>query len=127
MENIFQLENLNPKSKKTTDCVVRAIAKAENKSWLEIYDALSEIARKDYSMPNDNKVLAKYLVKYPKINVMHEVDGKRKRLTVSDVCQSRKGTYIVAIANHLTVVVDGVNYDIWDCRDRSAYVIWQVK
>jgi hypothetical protein len=118
--------NINPKGKKTSDCVVRAIAKAENKTWLEIYDYLSKIARDTYSMPNDSKVYGKYLSGYPKINVKHEVNGKMKRLTVKEICEL-KGTYLVSIANHLTVVKDGNIFDTWDCGEKSAYIIWKVK
>ena len=126
VQTMFVKENLNPKNKKVADCVIRAIAKAENKTWLEVFDLLTKIARENYSVLNDKTVYSTYLNKYPKINVKHEVNGKKKRLTVKDVCKL-EGTYIVKIANHLTVVIDGKYYDIWDCGNKCAYVIWKVK
>jgi hypothetical protein len=49
---MFVNENVNPRGRKTGDCVIRAIAKAENKEWLGIFDALVAIAREAYSVPN---------------------------------------------------------------------------
>lgn len=124
---MFIKENINPKNKKAADCVIRAIAKAENKSWLEVFDLLTEISRKVYSVQNDKIVYAEYLSNYQKIDVKYESsEGKKKRLTVKDICKL-EGTYIVSIANHLTVVIDGYYYDKWDCGNKSAYVIWKVK
>lgn len=123
---MFVNENVNPKKHKVADCVVRAIAKAEGKSWLEIFDTLTDLARKEYSVLNDKKVYGKYLSKYEKIPVMYEDHGRKFRYTVEMIC-GWKGTYIVSIANHLTVVKDGKYYDIWDCGDRSSYIIWKVR
>jgi hypothetical protein len=123
--NMFINENVNPK-RKTSDCVIRAICKAENKPWLEVFDSLVAIARKDYTIPNTKDAYDKYLNKYEKINVFHMVNGKKKRYTVKEICEF-KGTYIVSIANHMVAVVNGNYYDLWDCGDKSAYVIWKVK
>lgn len=123
---MFVKENINPKSKKRTDCVIRAIAKAEGKTWLEVYDELTEIGRKHYSVQNDPFIYGKYLAKYPTIDVKYEIDGKKKRYTVKDICRF-KGTFIIQIANHLTTVIDGKYYDNWDCGNKSAYRIWKLK
>ena len=123
---LFVEENLNPKKKKTNDCVIRALAKAENKSWLEVFDTLTDIARKKYSVINDSTVVAEYLKYYEKVNVMHEVNGQIKRYTVAEVA-GMEGSFIISIANHITVVIDKKIYDIWDCRDRSTYKIWKIK
>ncbi len=115
---MFIKENINPNGKKTSDCVIRAIAKAENKTWLEVFDLLTNIARKDFSVLNDKQIYGKYLSKYPNIDVMYIINNKKKRLTVKDVC-NLKGIYIISIANHLTVVIDGKYYDTWDCGSQQ--------
>jgi len=123
----FVKENLNPRNRKTSDCVVRAIAKVEGKGWLEIFDALVEIGRKQFALPNSKEVYERYLKKYKTIGVMYvREDGMKKRYTIADVCKWR-GTYVIAVAGHLASVVDGVLYDTWDCSHRSAYKIWRVK
>lgn len=120
-------ENVNPRRHKVGDCVVRAIAKAERKGWLETHDNLTTIARSLYTVLNDKMAYSKYLSKYPKIEVMHMVNGKRKRYTVKEIAKEMKGTYVIRLANHLTTVVDGKYYDIWDCGNSCAYIIWKVK
>lgn len=122
----FVKENVNPKNRKTGDCVIRAIAKAEGKDWLEIFDSLTAIARAKYTVPNDKMAYEKYLEGYETVRVFHEVEGKKKRFTVAEIC-SFEGTYIVSVASHLTTVADGVLYDTWDCSRKSAYKIWKVK
>jgi len=122
---MFIKENLNPKKLKVGDCVVRAIAKAENKAWLEVYDALVHIGRKVFAMPNNKEVYTEYLNHYEKVTVFHMVGSKKKRYTVKEIGEW-SGTYIVSVANHLTVVVDGNYYDTWDCGKKCAYIIWKV-
>lgn len=123
---MFIKENINPKNKKTGDCVIRAIAKAEQKDWLEIFDALVIIARKIYSVPDYTDTFKKYLSKYPKIDVFHfDNNGDKKRYTVQEISKWN-GTYLVSLAGHLTVTIDGNYYDIWDCGNKCAYMIWRV-
>lgn len=138
---MFLKENLNPKDKKTGDCVIRAIAKAEGKSWISVFEALTIIARRNFSLPDCRDCYAKYLKDYETVNVFHMVQGSqikcvngiqtiteehKKRYTVDDICEWH-GTYIVAVANHLTCVIDGTIYDTWNCGNKSAYKIWRVK
>jgi hypothetical protein len=122
---MYVKENVNPKKRVTGDCVIRAITKAENKQWLDVYDELSTIARKNYTLPNNKDSYNEYLKKYEKINVYHTLKGKKKRYTVKEVSEW-DGTYIISIANHMTMASNGNYYDLWDCGNRCAYVIWKV-
>ena len=46
----FKFDNVNPKQRRTGDCVIRALATASGKSWDEILDMLVEEAhRRKYS------------------------------------------------------------------------------
>ena len=122
---MFVKENINPSGKKNSDCVIRAIAKAEGKTWLDVFDTLTMIARTNYGVLNDSKIYGEYLDKYPTVTVKCQVNGELKRLTVADVCRL-EGIYIVKIAKHLTVVIDGKCCDTWDCTQKSAYKIWKI-
>lgn len=123
---MFVEENVNPNNKKTGDCVIRAIAKAENKSWLEIFDILTDLARKNFTTPTNQDCYYEYLSKYEKIPVYHIKYNKKRRYTVKEICKM-KGTYLIRVAGHMTVVINGKNYDTWDCGESCAYVIWKVK
>lgn len=121
----FKKHNFNPK-RKTTDCVIRAIVGATNKNWYDVFDKLVEIARSETATPTCKITYETYLADCETIPVMYiRYDGKKKRYTVKDVC-NMTGRYIVQVAGHLTPVINGVCYDLYDCTDRSAYKIWRV-
>lgn len=123
---IYQYENLNPLKRKVSDCVIRAIAKAEGKTWLEVFDNLVSIARKEFCIPNESRAYDIYLSNYQTIPVMYFNEYQKKmRYTVADIC-TWKGTYVVSGANHVTCVIDGVIHDTWDTSKRSAYKIWKI-
>ena len=46
--------NLNPAGKDVSDCVIRAIAKAEGKTWLQVFDELSRQCRKQCNVLLDD-------------------------------------------------------------------------
>jgi len=121
----------NEKVKNGNDYVVRALCKALNLSWLDVYSELNEVAMKKQIMPSDNKcfkeVLTNYGFEYVGIRNVKDV----KRDTVQTFAKkNNKGTYILSIANHLTTIVDGDWFDIWDCGHKcvsSYYVLKTIK
>lgn len=122
-------ENLNPVGKKTGDCVIRAIAKAENRHWLSVFDELTMLARQNYTLPNDMDCCNIYLgAKYQTIPIMHKVRGKNKRYTVNELAKKySKNTLIIRVAGHTAVAVNGDYYDIWDCGESCSYKAWVVR
>lgn len=90
------------------DCVIRAITKAENKSWPEVFDALTPIARGMQCMPNSRPCYEEYLksVGYEYVGVSNKKGTKRP--TVSSFAQAHnKGVFIARVAHHIVAVVDG--------------------
>jgi hypothetical protein len=61
---MFINENLNPLKRKVGDCVIRSLAKALDKSWIEVYDDLCSIGRKEFCNPNSTEVASLYLKRY---------------------------------------------------------------
>lgn len=119
--------NHNPKNKKVGDCVIRAIGKALNLSWEHTFEDLVRTAREQKSTPSYKDVYEEYLKLYPTYPVFYFDNNKmKKRLTANDICKL-KGSYIIRQANHLTCIVDGKIYDLFDCGNRSSYKIWKVK
>ena len=128
---IFHYLNANPKNRITTDCVVRAIAGAiaaqggvqnlENDNlcktmWTLAMKDLSDWACRHGYMPTDTKCYDKYLqchgfIKYKQLR---RSDNTKYTLKEFIECH-RTGIWLVNMPTHLTLVVDGVNYDIWDC------------
>lgn len=117
----FYKYNENPKGKKTGDCVVRAIAYATNKIWLETFDGLAKIARENCDMMSCKGTYEKYLLQqgFIKQKMPKKADGKR--YTIKEFFDKYKFNkpVIVSVASHLTCVDDNDLVDIWDCSFKS--------
>lgn len=37
-----------------------------------------------------------------------------------------RGTFLVTMPNHITVVINGTLFDTFDCRDRKMWCAWRV-
>lgn len=122
---LFVEYNHNPLGKKVGNCVVRAIGKALNVSWERVFEDLVNIARENKSVPSWKETYMEYLKIYPKLNAKYDTPKGKKRYTVAKVCEL-PGSYVIQLAHHLTCVVDGKCYDLWDCTHKSAYRIWRV-
>lgn len=120
----FTYTNPHPKGIKTLgDCVIRAIAIATGKSWLKVYDELTELGRELLAPPTDMKTVTAYLDPIAK-----RIDVKKngRRLTGRDLTQRKTKTYIVRTAGHLATVKGGKVRDTWDSGAKSAYIIWEL-
>ena len=124
----FVYENLNPKKKVTTDCVVRATCKALGKPYIDVYQDMFGFSISSGLHLNDKKFLKKYLehlgygmLKQPK----HQDNTK---YTAREFAKEfNKGIYIVSIRKHITVIVDGKIHDIWDCSDKAVGNYWKIR
>lgn len=126
----FKETNLNPTGKKVGDCVIRAIMKATNQTWSQVYSDLCEIGAKKFLMPNSPKVYNEYLerLSWKKQPMPKRPNGIRsyKRYTVEEFAnENPKKTFVISIANHLTVMSDGILYDTWNCKDKSLGNYWK--
>lgn len=118
--------NNHPKGLVTTDCVVRAISKAFNKDYLETRRELNKTKRElNFVSYKETKFIYKYLEDCKRIIIKAE-KGKPRIKGYDFIDLYPKGTYILKMAGHITVVKDGVLYDLWDSRYRSVYTAWKV-
>lgn len=117
---MWRYYNANVKGNHVNDCVVRSISVAENKTWDETYKELSEIARKEGILLDDVTFVERYL------------DKRYKRAchyskTVGEFLDEHsKGTYLITMQGHITVIKNGVLYDTFDCRHRRMWCAWEV-
>ena len=115
--------NANPKYKKTGDCVIRAICTALNESWADTYKGMLDVAlRKGYAISyKDNYEF--YLKEKGILKQKMPRREDRTRYTVAefaDELASPYKTYIVSVATHLTVIINGDLYDLWNCRKQKC-------
>lgn len=118
--------NANPAQKKTNDCVVRSLSLAYDKTWIEVFDELTEIARENFDVVTSKEVYAEYLQKHGAEYI--KTMTKYSRLSGGDFAdQHQEGVYILRMANHLTVCKQGKIYDTWDCTSKMVYNAWLVR
>ena len=118
--------NAHPKGIKTTDCVVRAISTATKIDYMECRRILNQAKRDGgFTSYKDTKFLYKYFEGYPRL-IFKAVRGE-PRLKGSDFTELHPlGTFILKMAGHVTVCIDGVIKDTWDCTYRSVYTAWKL-
>lgn len=119
--------NANPKSKKTGDCVIRAISTAIDKSWDEVLDDLTEIAHEIKSIPNDRDCYEVYLEKvgFTKCKQMRKKDNT-KYIGYEFIDNFKKNDIILCHigTHHLTVIKNKKIWDTWDCGYGCVGVYW---
>lgn len=118
----FVYYNVNPDGIETEDCVTRAISLASNLPYEEIQEKLYYTAR----LLNCDKLcvccyrhLLDDVFKYQRM----DCDG----LFVGEFADMHPdGVYLLRIDGHITCCIDGVIYDIWDCRNEFITDAWKV-
>lgn len=117
---MYKFYNANSRGNFVNDCVVRAISVAEGKTWDETYEELSDIAQHEGILLDDVNFVESYL------------DERYKRVphcakTVGELLEEYpKGVYLITMEGHITVAIDGILYDIFDCRNRRIWCVWEV-
>ena len=107
------------------DCVIRALTKVEDKTWVEVYDELVPIAREFQCMPNSKPAYTEYMKRkgYTYVGVSNKKGTTRP--TVSSFALAHKeGRYVAVVANHLVAIVDGRFHDTWDSGKKCLYGYW---
>ncbi|MBQ1758994.1 MAG: hypothetical protein IIZ94_04845 [Prevotella sp.] len=128
--NRFVAYNANPKNKMVDDCVVRALSKATGKDWYEVYDELCGIGRKVCCMPNGKGAYERFLKENGFVKFGYgKIEAGMKRESIGEFGRKHpNGAYVCVLANHLTVVVDGVWYDLesWEkWGSARVYSYWK--
>ena len=121
---MYEFINLNPRNNFTGDCVIRAIAASEGKSWDEVFLSLMSYAYEMKDMPSSNNVWGYYL---------HNNGYKRNNIpdicpacvTVRDFVNNTAGSYILGTGTHVIAVKDGVYYDTWDSGNEIPIYYWK--
>lgn len=111
---MYEFYNPNPYGKMTGDCVVRAICKALNANWLDVYLGLCLDGASFGDWGNTNGVWSAYLAER---NFERQVIPNTcpNCYTIADFASDNpEGTFILATGTHAVCVKDGVIYDTWD-------------
>lgn len=119
----FVYYNINPRGERQSDCVTRAIALASGLDYSEVQEKLYYTAK----LLNCDKLciccyrhLLDDVLKYKRV----ECDGFTLR-EFSD--KYPNGVYLVRMEGHISCLINGIVYDIWDCRNEWLTDAWKVE
>ena len=122
--------NANPKGRKTTDCVIRALCTALDEKWENTYRDLVNYSIKQGLMCSDKRAFTFYLNSkgYKMQKMPKHIDNSRYTVQqFADEIAKPKAIYILNLANHLTVIKDCVLLDTWNCSKKSVGNYWVIK
>lgn len=119
--------NPNPAGRIVGDCTIRALSKALDKSWDDVYagTALDGFLMSD--MPTANSVWGAYLRRngYRRHLIDDECQECPDTYTVAEFARDHpQGTYILALSGHVVTVIDGDWYDTWDSGNEIPIYYW---
>ena len=117
---IFRYLNLNPNNENRNDCVTRAITFATNLPYSKIRKKLYHTARL-----LECEKLCPTCYSFAIQEVLGGIPIHCEDMSVAEFADNHpKGTYLIRIKGHLTVIQDCVCYDLWNCLDRECDLAW---
>lgn len=114
--------NVNPLGLSEPDCVIRAISFATNTPYQDIIDLLQDAG--DFYVCEELCVCcySQLLTDYFKFEEI-ETNGE----TVAEFAlQHPFGIFLIRMPGHLSCLINGVCYDIWDCTNEKLTNCWRV-
>lgn len=130
IENHGGREKYHPtklKKDRAGDCVVRAIAIATERDWVEVRDELFDLAKEIGFMPNDTTCYRLYLKRIGWVKHSPMKKGKRKYKVKNMAKFFKDENVVIHTSHHLTALVKGNLNDTWNCGDWCANTYWTKK
>jgi hypothetical protein len=137
MKDYFKQVNVNPKNKKSTDCVIRTLVTATTYTIEEIINSLTKIYLKNGWFITDKKCVDRFLDHENFIKQKQVKKPDNTKYTVAEFCEyldkvfgKNKGAVIVSVAGHIAPIVnygDGNGYvliDSWNCGYKCVGTWW---
>lgn len=116
--------NPNPFGRHVGDCVIRAISKALNQTWDETYAGVALQGFIEKNMPSGNVIWGDYLKR--KGFTRNVIPNDYENYTVEDFAKDHpRGTYILALSEHVVCVKNGIIYDTWKSGKEIPLYYWE--
>lgn len=122
---MFVKYNPNPVNHgRVGDCVIRALSKALNKSWDEIYWDLCDMGHDAGDWGNSNAVWGAYLRDHGFTRHAIPADYVDSYTVADFAADHPRGTFILALDDHVVCVKDGNYYDSWQSGNELPHYYW---
>ena len=119
----FQYLNVEPNKIKKNDCVTRAITFASGVSYPTVRKKLFHTSRLLECESTYCNTCYGFLIQEVIGGVPTNCDGQ----SVGEFADIHpKGTYLIRIDGHLTVIRDNCNYDLWNCLAKPCDLAWRI-
>ena len=122
---MYSYFNCNPKGNRVGDCVIRAISKALNMSWEDVYIDLTIQGYIMGDLLSSNAVWNAYLKSkgFKRDIVSNDCP---ECYTINDFCEEYpQGVYIIGTGSHAVCVIDGTIYDTWQSGDETPIYFYK--
>lgn len=125
----YSFYNANPFERRTGDCAIRALSLVLKKDWKDIYKEMLELTLKTGWALGSRENIEQYLksLGYEKQKMPRKKDNT-KYTGEEFAGKNPKGRFLLSIGlHHITALVDGKVYDIWNCTKRCVGNYWIIK
>ena len=123
--SVFRYYNCNPYSKRTDDCVIRAIASGTGDSWEDTLKNLTQHMLKIGYMLNTPELYGDYLAKIGWVKRERPLHKNNSEMQIKEFVKKFSGHAIIHVgSDHVSYVADGRLWDIWNCEDEIIGEYW---
>ena len=102
------------------DCAIRACAIATGRDYMETMKTLFDLGANLGNMPNSDEIVELFLRDNGFVKMKPFRNGNGLKYKVNTIPINKSSSYVVRVSQHLTAIVNGVNYDSWYCGEYSA-------
>jgi hypothetical protein len=122
---VFKYYNNNPHSRRTEDCVIRAIAIGTGDSWEGALKKLTKHMIKTGYMLSTPALYGDYLKHIGWVQKAKPRYKNNKEIKIKDFVKSFDGRAIIHVGDdHVSYIADGKLWDIWNCEDEIIGEYW---
>ena len=125
-EPAYVYYNANPKGKRTDDCVVRAIAEAEGRSWEDVLRQLVDYSIRTGYMVTAVENYTLYFEENGWKKMKQPVKRNKQKYKAYEFAKIYNGRCLAHVGTyHMSYLCDHSWYDIWDCTDGVVGNYWE--
>lgn len=118
---MYKYYNANPRNNNTTDCFIRSLSCATDKSWDYTYDKISNLSQWSGTTMDNREFIIEYLDR--NFKRLPKFDG-----TIGEASEFYDDSIVlITTPGHIVCSKYGILYDTWDSSNRFVEFIWLVK